>query len=75
LNREHVSGDLSDIDRELWRRIRPLDVEAVDGFENAEAATVTVRGRDPEGRARRWAYHLVRQPPSDWRIRYEWELE
>jgi hypothetical protein len=75
LNREHVSGDLSDIDWELWRRIRPLDVEAVDGFENAEAATVTVRGRDPEGRARRWAYHLVRQPPSDWRIRYEWELE
>ena len=75
LNALSVTGDLSDIDWDLWRRVRPLDIEAVEGFANAEASTVTVRGRDPEGRARRWAYHLLRRPPADWKIRYEWELD
>ena len=76
LNARFVTGDLSDVDWDLWRRVRPLRMEAVEGFENESAATVTVRGRDTDGRARRWAYHLVRRPAgADWRILYEWELD
>ena len=62
LNARFVTGDLSDIDWELWRRVRLLRMEIVEGFENDDAATVTVRGRDPDGRPRRWGYHLVRRP-------------
>jgi hypothetical protein len=77
LNARSVPGDLDDIDWDLWRRIRPLEAGAtIEGFESDEAATVTVRGRDREGRPRAWAYHLVRRPPgADWRILYEWEVE
>ena len=76
LNARFVAGDLSDLDWDLWRRVRPLRMEIVEGFENEDAATVTVRGRDPDGRPRRWAYHLVRRPAgADWRVLYEWEME
>ena len=74
--RTEMSGNAGSIDFDLWRRVRPLDIEAVEGFENESAATVIVRGRDPDGRPRRWAYHLVRRPAdADWRILYEWELD
>jgi hypothetical protein len=77
LNAQFVDGGLEDIDWELWRRVRPLDIGSVEGFANDEAATLTVQGRDPDGRNRVWAYHLLRQPAPgpDWRIRWEWEME
>lgn len=77
LNAQFVTADLDSIDWDLWRRVRPLSIETVQGYANQEAATLTVRGRDPDGRLRAWAYHLVRRPPEnqDWRILYEWQLD
>lgn len=67
-----------DIDWDLWRRVRPLAIESAQGYATETAATFSVRGRDPKGRARVWAYHVV-IPPSEtgdsWRIEREWELE
>jgi hypothetical protein len=75
LNAQFVTADLDSIDFDLWRRVRPLNVDSIEGYANEEAATLGVRGRDPEGRARSWGYHLVRRPAEspDWRILYEWE--
>jgi hypothetical protein len=77
LNAEFVGGGLEDIDWELWRRVRPLRIETISGFADDHAATLTVRGRDPDGRSRVWGYHLLRQaaPGPEWRIRWEWEME
>jgi hypothetical protein len=76
LNAEFVGGGLEDIDWELWRRVRPLGMETVEGFANGDAATLTTRGRDIHGRSRVWGYHLLKQTaPGDWRIRWEWEME
>ena len=77
LNARFATADLSDIDWDLWRRVRPLDVATMEGFVGDEAATLTVRGSDRVGRARTWGYHLVRGPASSagWRILYEWEMD
>jgi hypothetical protein len=64
-----------DIDWDLWRRVRPLDIRTVEGYFTDRAATVTVGGLDPAGGSRTWAYHLVRAPSSAaWRIEREWDL-
>ena len=69
---EPVEGD---IDWALWRQVRPLQIGAIEGYVNKDAATFTVTGRDPAGRTRAWAYHLVRRGADDpdWRMLREWD--
>lgn len=78
VDRLHAMRVEGDIDWDLWRQVRPLDIREVEGYSNEQAATVTVRGLDPAGGSRTWAYHLVRAPsseaPAAWRIEREWDL-
>jgi hypothetical protein len=62
-----------DVDLAKWRGVRPHPAHLWRGFANDTAATLELRGRDPDGGAVTWRYDLVRVNGA-WKIRDEtWE--
>lgn len=58
-------------DLDTWRAARPASPDLVNGWMTDEAATLTVRGRSPDGGERVVSYHLEKGFEG-WRIYREW---
>jgi hypothetical protein len=65
--------DFDDVDLAKYRGARPHPAHLWRGFANERAATLELRGKDPDGGSVTWRYDLVRVK-GEWKIRDEaWE--
>jgi hypothetical protein len=68
-----TQADFDDVDLAKYRGARPHPAHLWRGFANDSAATLELRGKDPEGGRVTWRYNLSRTN-GEWKIRDErWE--
>lgn len=73
MSAQWLHEELDDADLAKYRGARPHPAHLWRGFANDNAATLELRGRDPDGGAVTWRYDLVRAKGA-WKIRDEtWE--
>ncbi len=66
-------GSFNDVDFNIWKKVRFANGRLVEGYTNADAATIAMRGATPGGTYVTWTYQLVRQGET-WKISSErWE--